>query len=260
VITTALIWSWAPGLLAPRSPSDPSRELCLLVGCGRLGEPLEAALKDGGLQSLRAERGDDALDALRHRSPALVVLGSGVNGEDPIRLLASLHGEATNAAILYLANSADRELASRALEEGADDVVPPPHSVQAILLRAHVVAFRRGAAGARGPGSPFGPNGAGVRLGRLAVDLKGRRLLDGGHEVVLSGREFELLHRLLEAEGGVVRRTELVEDIWGGGQESEGVLDATVHRLRRKLEADPASPRILVTVRGVGYRVEGLAF
>lgn len=225
---------------------------CLLVGCGRRGAALQGALSSEGfsptsVESLAAARGE-----LRRRAADLLVVGEGIRDADPVRSLPALVEEGAGSPVLFLADRNDRDLAIRAMENGADDVVVPPHSVSAILLRYCLVGLRPGV---RRPARPDTPP-ARVQLGALEVDLPGRRVLSDGRPVNLSGREVELLERLLHAGGEVVTRGALLEDIWGTEQGSEAVLDATVHRLRRKLEKDLSDPRLLTTVRGVGYRLE----
>lgn len=225
---------------------------CLLVGCGRGGQPLAGALSQRGFRSALVESLAEARRELRSWAPDLVVVGEGLQGSDAVSSLPHIAAEGSGSPLLFLADRWDRELAMRALEHGADDVVVPPHSVSAILLRYHLVGSRFGARRTDAP--PVHPQP--VRLGSLEVDLPGRRVLSGGRPQNLSGREFELLSRLMEARGKVVSREALLEDIWGSEQGSEAVLDATVHRLRRKLEEEAGEPRLLTTVRGVGYRLE----
>jgi two-component system response regulator RegX3 len=131
---------------------------------------------------------------------------------------------------------------------GVDDVVAPPHLASGVLLRTVVSPLLQ--ARARDLRAHEG------RQEVLLVDRFSRMVLNQEEPASLTAREFELLERLLEAQGRVVSREDLLSDIWGEEQDSEAVLDATIHRLRRKLEADHSSPRLLVTIRGVGYRLE----
>lgn len=215
-----------------------------LVGCGRAGASLLDTLRTGHA-SPRVLTADEASDLSVENPPALVVVGPELEEDSLLRLLGRLRERGSR--VLFLAPRTDAELARRAMEAGADDVLPPPHSGQAILFRAAVLRARerRAPDGSREP-----------RFGNRRLDREGRRLVDGTQPVHLSGREFELLDRLLEADGGVVEREALLRDIWGEDQHDEGVLEATVHRLRRKLEDDVSEPRFLTTVRGVGYRLE----
>lgn len=223
----------------------------VLVGCGRLTHALGLALEEEGVRAYGFERSVHALDEISRFPPTLVVVGTWITDQDPFDFLMRLRGMNPEIGVLFLADRADRQLATEALMRGADDVLPPPHSVSAILLRAHVLANRQRIVPATN-GTRAGDH---VRVGSFRIDMNGRRVLNGGAPVSLTGREFELLKRLIRAGGRVVSREELMEDIWGGSPK-EGVLDATIHRLRKKLEKDLSEPRFVTTVRGIGYRLE----
>lgn len=221
-------------------------EYTVLVGCGRITQSLGRALEEEGVRASGFERWQEALDEVHRFEPALVVVGAGIPDMDPFEFLARLRQEDADVGILFLADQVNRNLAMEALDRGADDVLPPPHSVSAILLRTQVLAARQQIGNGTRRYS---------RVGRLEIDVNGRRVLDEGRPVSLTGREFELLNRLIEARGRVVSRQQLLEDIWGS-EPSEGVLDATIHRLRKKIEQNLSEPRFVTTVRGIGYRLE----
>ncbi len=223
----------------------------VLVGCGRLTHTLGLALEEEGVRAYGFERSVHALDEVSRFPPTLVVVGAGITDQDPFDFLTELREMNPDLSVLFLADRADRQLATEALMRGADDVLPPPHSVSAILLRAHVLANRQRIA----PPATEGRGGDQVRVGHFKIDMSSRRVLNGGAPVSLTGREFELLNRLIRAGGRVVSREQLMEDIWGGSPR-EGVLEATIHRLRKKLEKDLSEPRFVTTVRGIGYRLE----
>jgi two-component system phosphate regulon response regulator OmpR len=219
----------------------------VLVGCGRVTHALGGALEKEGVRAFGFERAEYALDEIRRFPPSLVIVGTAIADLDPYSFLGELRRLDDQVGVLFLSEAADRGVAMQALMHGADDVLPPPHSVSAILLRAQVVTAR----------NRLAPEAAtpSRRMGRFELDVTSRRVLDDGRPVALTGREFELLVRLIEARGRVVSREELLDDIWGGSP-SEGVLDATIHRLRKKLEANLSEPRFVTTVRGIGYRLE----
>ena len=229
----------------PTTASPTDTLSTLLVGCGRVTHALGAALEEEGVRAYGFERSEYALDEIKRFPPSLVIVGTAIADLDPYTFLQELRRVDPEVGVLFLSEAADRAVAMQALMHGADDVLPPPHSVTAILLRAQVVASRVRTENAPTP----------QRVGRFEIDVNGRRVLDDGRPVALTGREFELLTRLVEAEGRVVSREDLLEDIWGGSP-SEGVLDATIHRLRKKLEANLSEPRFVTTVRGIGYRLE----
>jgi DNA-binding response OmpR family regulator len=133
------------------------------------------------------------------------------------------------------------------LELGADDYVVKPFSGEEVIARIRAVLRRR----ERAPR----PDDGEVRIGRLHVDPSSRRAFLDGRELGLSRKEFDLLERLVRDAGRVVRREELMEDVWDVNWfGSTKTLDVHIGWLRRKLGDDPARPRFVHTVRGVGFR------
>lgn len=223
----------------------------LLIGMGRTSPPFVAALEAAGV-AVTASHGSGSAVALAARlRPELLLVGPDAT-PDPEEIIALLREVPGIGRILVLLPSADPTLALNVVEQGADDVVPPPHSVSSVLLRAHLLASRQWAPW--GTSRPAGPSSAG--FGVVHIDPESRRIENSDEDSSLTGREFQLLERLVAAGGSVVDRTTLLDDIWGDAARTEAVLDATVHRLRRKLEHNPANPGILTTVRGVGYRLD----
>ncbi len=225
----------------------PQEHSILLVGLDRLSGVFQAGLGKAGLSPREARNGQEAVELAWRLRPVLILVG---DGHAPSSM-ASIHELRTvhpDACILFLSPTTEPDPALQALAHGADDVVPPPHSVGTVLLRARLISARN----ARGDDKQRAPQSA----GRVLVDRLSRTILGKDESMTLTGREFELLERLLQANGQVVPRDTILSDIWGSDQDSDAVLDATVHRLRRKLESDPADPSILTTVRGIGYRLE----
>lgn len=239
------------GRRAARSIDRENEEhgLALLVGYGRGAVALATALEARGMWVLELDRFSTGLREFRRLRPETVLVGTDPLAGDPYRFLRDI-GEEGDALALFLADRTDSAIAGRALESGADDIVCPPHSAAAILVRHGISLQRRG-----GP-ARSGLSARRLSLGGLRVDLTTRQVLDGSKPLTLSGREFELLVRLMEAGGDVVSREALLQDIWGVEQDNEAVLDATVHRLRRKLDEVLEDPDVVATVRGVGYRLE----
>jgi DNA-binding response OmpR family regulator len=234
--------------LTERSPTAGHENSMLLVGLERLAPPLIAGFEAEGVRTLATDSDEEALLVSQRHRPRLILVGQ-ESLADPLAVVHDIRAVHPGACILFLASSTDPEPALEAMAQGADDIVPPPHSVSSVLLRARILQRREqgvggGRQGSRQPAS-----------NRLVIDRLSRTVLDGKGPVALTGREFELLERLLEANGQVVPRGQILADIWGQDQDNEAVLDATVHRLRRKLEDDPGQPTILTTVRGVGYRL-----
>ncbi|MEX2527679.1 MAG: response regulator transcription factor [Gemmatimonadota bacterium] len=231
-------------------PPFPDREVVLFVDCDRRMHELRSELKQEGYRTLHPDEWDGLMDVMDHLPVGLVLVGS--QRSDPHSLstrIRSLEVQAPRAAILYLANDWEWGTVETGLQAGAHDVVPPPHTLASVLVRAEIVRSTRSK---RGLSSSAGSR----RFGDIEVDVQHREVWLNNRSSSLTGREFELIHALMDAAGTVVSREELLQSIWGPDQGSEAVLAATVHRLRRKLEANPSEPRRLTTVRGVGYRLE----
>jgi DNA-binding response OmpR family regulator len=131
------------------------------------------------------------------------------------------------------------------LDAGADDYVTKPFSAGELLARVRAQLRR-------GPGTPAAP----FVVGTLRIDPAARRVTVAGRPVALSAREFDILRLLAEAGGRVVARERLFAGVWGEGFfGEERALDVYVHTLRQKIEPDPAHPRFVRTVRGIGYRL-----
>jgi DNA-binding response OmpR family regulator len=223
----------------------------LLVGYGSGTPALVSALERSGLVVTSFASHVTALAEVERVRPDVVLVGDADEGDAPFNFIADLRAAGFRGVLLFLTPSVDRGHVSKALSAGAHDVVAPPHSLGAILLRRHVVEERR-----RHP-RPFdhAPLARQLNVAGLTIDLATREVSDGGEPFSLSRRELDLLVRLIEARGDVVPRERLLAEIWGNEQESEAVLDATVHRLRKRLEERTDKPDILKTVRGVGYRL-----
>ncbi len=244
--------------LTPLTPSLqglPSSRLAtntvVLAGVEEGATALIAELEAEGVHTWSAEHAAEALEVAHKVAPDVILLGEFLDA-DPSMVLEEFRRAAPKARILYLLRSANVRRAALLLSLGMDDVLAPPHGAPHILLRASLGPYFEARAHARARGE----NGGRERADHLVVDRFSRMVTSQEDPAALTVREFELLERLLEAEGRVVSREALLADIWGAEQDSEAVLDATVHRLRRKLENDHSSPRLLVTIRGVGYRLE----
>ena len=134
------------------------------------------------------------------------------------------------------------------LELGADDYVTKPFSLRELTARIRAI-FRRAEQAAATPGAAHR-----WTSGRVQVDLAGHRVLRDGKPVPLKPKAFELLAFLLRNPGQVFTRDQLLEKVWGYDYAGETrTVDVHVHWLRAELEADPAAPEFLHTVRGVGY-------
>lgn len=235
----------------PKAAEAP-RMMVVLASYGGGSPALASALQREGTVVLSFENYAQAAAEIDRLRPDLVLVGDRDPGGTPFQFISALQESGNDSVILFLSHCSDWEAVGQALEAGAHDVVCPPHSVSAIMLRGQVQLKRKRAARVLRR-SPLNRQ---ISLGGLTVDLATREVSDGKAAFGLSGREVDLLVRLMEAQGDVVSRERLLVDIWGSTQESEAVLDATVHRLRRRLGERLNRPDLVATVRGIGYRLQ----
>ena len=137
------------------------------------------------------------------------------------------------------------------LELGADDYLAKPFSMLELVARVRALFRRLEQAHGQAPPPAVLP------VGRLRLDTGERRLFDGDAAVPLTQREYELLAFLARHPGRAFAREELLRRVWGSGFEGyEHTVNSHINRLRNKIEADPRQPRLIVTVWGVGYRLD----
>lgn len=245
---------------ADRSGFDFPRT-ALVVGLSDLAPNLVAELEAQGIQTWFADSAREGLTVLLGQEPDLVLIGEALD-RDPAEFLNGVRFILDRSVVLFVLEFPDPRRAIEMLGNGAHDVLMPCCAATELVLRARMARLR-GAhvidTPSNGPASGTRAAGAtGARLGARAirVDRTSREILDTHPRASLSRREFELLDHLDRAQGKVLSRDQLLHAIWGKESGSEAVLDATVHRLRKKLERDPNAPALLTTVRGTGYRLE----
>jgi DNA-binding response OmpR family regulator len=213
-----------------------------------LREVMAGALTGDGHAVVEAADGLAALDALATHSFDLVLLdiglGHGPDGVEVCRRLRRAGDDAHVVAVTARDGEADVVLA---LEAGADDYVAKPVGI--IELRSRVRAVLRRV---HRDGAPR----AVLEHGALRVDADARRARIDGTELSLTYSEFEVLHALLQAQGRLLSRQQLLDAIFGGHEfRDPRAIDVHVHHLREKLAAAGGEPNAIVTVRGAGYRI-----
>jgi DNA-binding response OmpR family regulator len=214
----------------------------------KIRELVRSYLERAGIDVLTSGSGAEALEMAGRARPDLVVLDLGlpdVPGDEVARELRRV-GDLPILMLTARATEADRVLG---LELGADDYVTKPFSPRELVLRVQAV-LRRGHGGlpAHGPGSYGG--------GELVIDGERREARVRGAEVKLTPTEWGLLEALSRTPGRVYSRYELINQVRGYEFEGyERTVDSHVKNLRRKIEADPGTPRIIETVLGAGYRL-----
>ena len=207
-------------------------------------------LEQAGFRVVTAYNGKDALFTARHEHPDLVVLDLQLPGMDGWEFARRIRTEQPGVGIIMLTARVEEADRIVGLELGADDYVTKPFSPRELLARVRAVLRRMQATPA--------PSEV-LRVGELTLDRGRREVARAGEPVELTPTEFEILAALMSAPGRVFSRARLLEAAQGVAFEAyERTVDAHIKNLRRKIEPDPANPSIILTVRGVGYRLQEL--
>jgi len=215
-------------------------------------EALSFMLRREGYEVEVADDGNVAVEAFDQRGADLILLDLMLPGISGTEVCRQIRLKSQVPIIMLTAKDGEIDKVV-GLEIGADDYVTKPFSLRE--LQARVRAQLRRLESAPVPAEPAGPiRPADVRLGSVVVDLAGHRLLRDGETLAVKPKAFELLAYLLRHAGQVISRDQLLEHVWGYDYAGETrTVDVHVHWLRSQLEDDPARPRFLQTVRGVGY-------
>ncbi|MCX5999884.1 MAG: response regulator [Chloroflexi bacterium] len=207
---------------------------------------LRVALTSQGYAVYEASCGQEALSGALAHKPDIVILDLGLpdlDGVDVTRLLRQW----TQVPIIILSVRGSENDKIAALDAGADDYLTKPFGAGELLARLRA-AVRRSS---RPLGEPV------FTSGDLRVDLTARLVAVAGREIQLTPTEYALLRTLVAHAGSVLTHHHLLREVWGGtGYEQEAhMLHVNISNLRRKIEADPSRPQILITEPGVGYRL-----
>ena len=213
----------------------------------RIRLSLQLVLEDEGHAVELAESAEDALDAVARRPADVVLVDLMLPGMDGFELCRRLRA-ASDVPILILTARSDSHDVVAGLEAGADDYVVKPAVPKELSARVRAL-LRRATRSDSGPPSPT--------FGDIEVFPEAGTVRVGGEEVSLTKTEFKLLCEFAQNPGRLLTREALLDRVWGYGYFGDGrLVDVHVRRLRTKVEKDPTHPRHLVTVRGLGYKLE----
>jgi DNA-binding response OmpR family regulator len=209
---------------------------------------LRMNLEREGYEVELAEDGDTALERVREGDFDLVLLDVMLPKRNGYEVLDALRKEGNHTPVLMLsARSAEMDKVM-GLDLGADDYIPKPFSVAELLARVRA-GLRRGRAQAE--------SNALWRMRDIEVDPERHQVRKAGRDVELTAKEFEVLMLLKRSSGRVLSRQAIFDRVWGDSHHGTlRTIDNFISQLRSKLEDDPASPRHILTVRGVGYRLD----
>ncbi len=226
-----------------------SRRILVIEDNEDLAFGLRNNLEIEGYAVTVASDGHEGLQQALAESPDLVVLDLMLPGLDGFRVLRELRKSDPKTPVLVLTARGEEADKVRGLRLGADDYVTKPFGLLELLARVEALLRRAGQAVAGGHWI----------FGDVEVDADRRAVARDGVPVELAPKELDLLVALLRRDGAVASRLDLLREVWGY-QEAVAVVSRTVDthiaELRRKLEAEPANPRHILTVRKAGYRLE----
>jgi two-component system alkaline phosphatase synthesis response regulator PhoP len=198
-----------------------------------------------------ADGGKTGLTAFGAAKPDLVILDLTLPELDGFRVLKSLREDGHTTPVLILTARGEESDKVRGLRLGADDYVTKPFGLLELLARVEALLRRSS------PRVAMETHPVPERFGAIEVDQQQRTVRRESEDVMLAPKEFDLLVALLRARGAAVSRLNLLQQVWGySSAVVTRTVDTHIAELRRKLEDDPSSPRYILTVRKMGYRIK----
>ena len=214
-------------------------------------DALRYQLEKEGYAVTAAYDGEEALHLARASEPDLILLDVMMPKKHGWEVCREIRRESAVPILMLTARGEemDRVLG---LELGADDYIVKPFSFRELLARIHANLRRVSLLRPRDDSGDRGP----IQIGPLTIDKRRHVVTCRGEPVTLPQREYDLLMALQEANGAVVKRGDLLDQVWGEDWVGDPrTLDVHIRWLREKLEETPSAPRLILTVRGVGYRL-----
>jgi DNA-binding response OmpR family regulator len=213
----------------------------------RIRTAVRLALEDEGWEVAEAATGEDALQHFQNQPSDVVLIDIMLPGIDGFEVCRSIR-RSSDVPIVMVTARADTHDVVAGLEAGADDYLTKPFAPKELSARIRALLRRARTSEVSSPH---------LRFGDLEIVPDEGVVRRNGRDVHLTKTEFRVLVELAQSPGRVFSREVLLERIWGYGYFGDGrLVDAHVRRLRTKIEADPANPRHVVTVRGLGYKLQ----
>lgn len=211
-------------------------------------DPLSWLLEREGHVVVVREDGRSGLEEFQHSGADLVLLDVMLPGMSGVEVCRELRRESTVPIIMLTAKDSEVDKVV-GLEIGADDYVTKPYSSRELLARINAVLRRRGA--------PLVEEDSVVRAGGVELDADSHVVVVRGRQVSMPLKEFELLEILMRNQGRVLTRAQLIDRVWGTDYVGDTkTLDVHIKRVRGKVEENPSSPRLITTIRGLGYKFD----
>jgi DNA-binding response OmpR family regulator len=213
----------------------------------RIRSAVKLALEDEGWTVDEAGSGEEAIGAFQRQTPDVVLIDIMLPGIDGFELCRNLRRHSDVPIVMVTARNDTHDVVA-GLEAGADDYLTKPFAPKELSARIRALLRRV---------RPIAPGHAKLSFGNLEIVPEEGKVLRDGAELHLTKTEFRLLCELAQNPGRVFSRESLLDKVWGYDYFGDGrLVDVHVRRLRTKVESDPANPRHVVTVRGLGYRLQ----
>lgn len=216
--------------------------------------PLAFSLRRDGFDVVQAADGVEAVEAFEAAGPSgggsidLVLLDLMLPRLSGIEVCRRIRRASTVPVIMLTARDSEADTVV-GLRIGADDYVTKPYSYRELLARVNAV-LRRSRGEEQEPAEPV------LEVGRVRMDVGRHEVAVDGEAVAMPPREFELLELFMRNPGRVLARGEIIDRVWGADYVGDTkTLDVHVKRIRAKIEVEPGEPKLLITVRGVGYKL-----
>ena len=236
----------------PASASRPSAAVKILVVEDErdLALGIRANLEVEGYEVSIANTGEAVFAEVSRSNPDVIILDLMLPGMSGYDVLAQLRRDGSDVLVLILSARGEEIDKVRGFRTGADDYVTKPFGVMELLARIQALLRRRAAAPQMSPALAF------ARIGDTTVDVTRQALIRDGQEIPLTPKELALLLALYRKADRIVTRQDLLREVWGyAGDVTSRTVDVHIAELRRKIEADPANPKHIVTVWRAGYRL-----
>jgi two-component system alkaline phosphatase synthesis response regulator PhoP len=213
-----------------------------------VGTMVRLNLQSEGFEVTWCNNGSTGLETALTSSFDLLLLDVSLPGKDGFEILKSVRAAQIGTPVMMLTARSDVDSKIGALDLGADDYLPKPFNVNEMTARVRAL-LRRSQAKRQHPADYL------IHIGDWQIDIKSRRAKSREGEHDLGEKEVALLAYLVRADGGILSRADIIEEVWGlDAFPVERTVDNYILRLRKLFEVDPTNPVHLLTVRGVGFR------
>ncbi|MDH3462292.1 MAG: response regulator transcription factor [Acidimicrobiia bacterium] len=231
------------------APLDPRPQRVLIIEDEPgLAESVRYSLEAEGFEMIVAANGVVGLDMARTQKPDLVILDLMLPGMAGLDVCRQLRTSSDVPIIMLTAKDSEADKVT-GLELGADDYMTKPFSMRELVARVRAHLRRATRTGV------FAESNEVLRGGTIELDVDAHSVKVDGAEVELRPKEFDLLESLMRRKNRLAARHALIDDVWGHTYFGDTkTLDVHIKRLREKVEADPGSPKHILTVRGLGYK------